>query len=225
MIYRRLRDDPSKLFCTLLTGLVVLLSTMSGMTGCAGKQGTGAVAGTPYQPPSEGTPIEPPRQLSDFTLTNQDGQAMSLSDLRGKWVVLYFGYTYCPDICPTTLADLVHAKRDLGELANNVAFVMVSVDGERDTPEVLKNYLANFDMDFLGLMGDARTLRKLAPDYGLYFEKRQVEGTSAAYFMDHSAATYLIDPEGRLQMIYGYGIPSEVVSRDLRTVLTRDGSS
>jgi protein SCO1/2 len=153
--------------------------------------------------------------VQDFTLTNQDGQPMSLSDLRGKPVLLYFGYTFCPDICPTTLADLTRARYNMGEQADQVHFVMVSVDPDRDTPEVLKTYLANFDENFIGLQGQPDVLRRMGADYGLFYQKREIEGTSAAYLIDHTAATYLIDEQGRLMMIYGYGIPAEVVSSDL----------
>lgn len=228
MTHTVLRGQWTKPVYTLLIGTLVLISMLA-LAGCGGGQVAGSPAASPtaptYQPPTAGTPIDPPRQLADFTLTNQDGKEMKLSDLRGKFILLYFGYTYCPDICPTTLADLVRVKHDLGEQASQVAFVMVSVDGERDNPEVLKQYLANFDPNFIGLMGDARTLRKLGPDYGLYFEKREVEGTSAAYFVDHSAATYLIDKEGRLRMIYGYGIPADVMSTDVRTMLEQESAS
>jgi protein SCO1/2 len=144
---------------------------------------------------------------------------MSLSNLRGKPVVLYFGYTFCPDICPTTLADITRARYNLGERADEVHFVMVSVDPERDTPEVLKAYLANFNENFIGLQGEPQVLRQIGPDYGLFYQKREIEGTSAAYLIDHSAATYLIDEQGRLMMIYGYGIPADVISSDLQTYL------
>lgn len=208
---------------TLLAGCLLMLALLV-LAGCAGTRPTSKAATDDqqqpvYVPPTEGTPIEPPKQLTDFTFTNQDGQQMSLSDLQGKPVVLYFGYTFCPDICPTTLADIVRARRQLGERADDVQFVMVSVDSERDTPEVLKAYLANFDEHLIGLTGDPRTLRKIGPEYGLYFQKQQIEGTSAAYLIDHSAATYLIDEQGRLRMIYGYGIPSEAISSDLMSYL------
>jgi protein SCO1/2 len=201
----------------------ILLGIML-LTGCADSGAASGAASSPpptpaYQPPTEGTPIEPPREVQDFTLINQDGQPVSLSDLRGKPVVLYFGYTFCPDICPTTLADITRARYNLGEYADDVHFVMVSVDPERDTPEVMKAYLANFNENFIGLQGDPEVLRQIAPDYGLFYQKREIEGTSAAYLIDHSAATYLIDEQGRLIMIYGYGIPAEVISNDLRQYL------
>ncbi len=169
--------------------------------------------------PTSGTRIEPPRQLNNFTLTNQDGQPMSLSDFAGKPTLLYFGYTFCPDVCPTSLADMARAQKLLGDLGTEVNFVMVSVDGERDTPEVLKRYLRNFSDTFVGLTGPPSEIRKIAPDYGVFFQKNQVAGTSAAYLVDHSTAIYLVDPQGRLHTIYGYGIPPTVLEQDLRQML------
>lgn len=207
----------------VFAGLLLALALLAGCSRAASSPI--ATPTTPaYQPPTAGTPVEP-RQLTDFTFINQDGQPMSLSDLRGKPVVLYFGYTFCPDICPTTLADLTRARHNLGERADEVHFVMVSVDSERDTPEVLNAYLGNFDENFIGLVGEDAKLRQIGPEYGLYFQRREIEGTSAAYLMDHSAATYLIDEQGRLIMIYGYGIPAEVVSQDLLTYLNQGSLS
>jgi protein SCO1/2 len=202
--------------------LAVLLLGMALLAACGTSQagaGESESAAPVYEPPADGTPIEPERELVDFTLPNQDGEMMSLSDLRGKPTVIYFGYTYCPDICPTTLADLVRAKRSLGELGDEVNFVMVSVDPDRDTPQVLDRYLENFDEDFIGMSADNQTLRRIGADYGLYVQRRDIEGTSADYLIDHSAATYLVDEEGNLVMMYGYGIPAEVVEEDLRALL------
>ncbi|NJL04563.1 MAG: SCO family protein [Chloroflexaceae bacterium] len=169
--------------------------------------------------PTSGTRIEPPRQLNNFTLTNQDGQPISLSDFAGKPTLIYFGYTYCPDVCPTSLADMARAQKLLGDLGTEVNFVMVSVDGERDTSDVLKRYIGNFSETFVGLTAPPSEIRKIAPDYGVFFQKNQVAGTSAAYLVDHSTAIYLVDPQGRLHTIYGYGIPPTVLEQDLRQML------
>lgn len=174
--------------------------------------------------PTAGTRIEPPREVADFTLINQDNIPTSLSDFRGKPVILYFGYTFCPDICPTTLAELVYVKRNLQEhgKGDDVTFIFASVDGERDTPEVIKPYLAAFDEDFIGLTGTEKELRKIGVDYGLFFEKSQVQGTSADYLVDHTAATFLIDAEGRLHTVYAYATPADVISNDLLTLLNQE---
>jgi protein SCO1/2 len=208
---------PAFVLAALLLGLSVLLA------GCGGEQAgasdTQSSEQPVYEPPTEGTPIEPPRELMDFTLPNQDGEPMSLSDLRGKPTLIYFGYTYCPDVCPTTLADLMRAKRQLGDLGDEVNVLLISVDPERDSPQVLKQYLGNFDEDFVGMRADTTTMQQIGADYGLYVRKREIEGTSAAYLVDHTANTYFVDEAGRLIMIYGYGIPAEVVAEDVESYL------
>lgn len=199
--------------------LILILLTSVVLSGCGDAAGeTSTVLETDINVPI-GTYIDPPRPLTDFTLTTHTYESLSLSDLRGRVVVLYFGYTFCPDVCPATLADFVHVKRDLGDAARNVAFVFVSVDTERDTPEVLARYMPSFDSSFIGLQGDERTLRRISSDYGLFYERRKIAGTSAEYLVDHTAATYLIDTEGRLNVIYPFGTPPETISADIRNLL------
>ncbi len=198
----------------------VLLLLVALLTGCTGTNSAGTDAAATGMP-TAGTPIEPPRELTDFTMTSAAGDPLSLSDLQGRPVLLYFGYTFCPDVCPTTLADFVRVKRDLGEDADKVAFVFISVDPERDTPEKIANYMRAFDTDFIGLQGDEKTLRRIQFDYGLFYQQSQVQGTSADYLVDHSAAAYLIDQEGRLAVIYAFGTPPEVMSADVRGLLQR----
>jgi protein SCO1 len=187
---------------------------------------TSAALPTPaaLERPEAGTRIEPPRAVADFTLTSHTGAPFSLSDVRGQVVLLYFGYTFCPDICPTTLAELVRVKHHLGPLAEHLEVVFISVDGQRDTPEVLARYLPAFDPDFIGLTGTEREIRKIGVDYGLFFEVQEVEGTSADYLVDHSAGSYLIDQEGRLHTIYPYGTPAKVISTDIRNLLEEAGN-
>jgi|YNPBryunderm2012_1023409.scaffolds.fasta_scaffold12506_2 protein SCO1/2 len=167
----------------------------------------------------QGTRIEPPVQLSDFTLPSSLGRDLSLSELRGKPVALFFGYTFCPDVCPMTLSELKRVKAELGADGARLQVVFVSVDGARDTPEVLARHLAAFDPDFIGLQGDDATLRRIGPEYGLYYKRHTPEGTSAAYLVDHSSATYLIDAEGRLRIVYGFGTPPEAIIAGVRELL------
>jgi protein SCO1/2 len=206
----------------LMSGFALVL-VLPLLAGCGGAESSAAdnnaASEQPvYEPPTDGTPIEPPRELMDFTLPNQDGEPMSLSDLRGKPTLIYFGYTYCPDICPTTLADVRRATRTLNEQGDDVNVLMISVDPERDTPEVLNRYLSNFDEDFVGMTADRQTMRQIGADYGLYVDKVEIEGTTADYLIDHSAATYLVDSEGNLVMMYGYGIPPEVIVEDVQAL-------
>jgi protein SCO1 len=174
--------------------------------------------------PTAGTEITPPKLLTDFTLPSSDGgKPLSLSALRGKPVLLYFGYTFCPDICPTTLGELIRVKRDLGAQADQFTVLMVSVDTQRDTPEVLARYMHAFDPSFIGMTGDDATLRKIGGEYGLFYQRHAVEGSSAAYLVDHSAITYLIDKQGRLRIVYDYGTPHTVITPDVQRLIAEQG--
>jgi protein SCO1/2 len=123
------------------------------------------------------------------------------------------------------MADLSRVMRLLGDRADEVNVVMVSVDSGRDTPEKLANYLANFNEQFVGLAPDDETLRRIGPDYGLYVQRQNVPGTSADYLIDHSTPLYLLNSESELTTIYGYGIPPEVVANDLEELLTEEAAS
>jgi protein SCO1/2 len=166
--------------------------------------------------------LDPPKELADFTLTGQDGQPLSLSDLRGKPTLLFFGFTHCPDICPTTLAQFRQVKRDLGERGSDVNFVFISVDGSRDTPEVVKAYVDQFDPEFVGLTGTEDKVRAIGGDYFVFFNRAQPEGTpsAAGYSVDHTTYTYLIDAEGSLRVIYPFQAPREMVVEDIEGLLT-----
>jgi protein SCO1/2 len=168
-------------------------------------------------PSGQGSMVEPPRALSNFTLTDQRGQAVSLADLRGKAVLLFFGFTNCPSICPTTMAEFRAAKRSLGPDGDRVAAVLISVDPERDTPERLGQYLGAFDPSFVGLRGDTATLGRIGPEYDLYYERQPLG--DGEYTIDHTAISYLIDPEGRLRTVYPYGTPGAGIATDLRAIL------
>lgn len=161
------------------------------------------------------TPINPPREMPDFTLINQDGEAINLSDLRGKYVLLTFGYTHCPDVCPLTLNEFRRIRESLGDLAENVEFVFISVDGERDTPDVIQQYFETRDLDgFIGLSGEADSLRKLGVDYGLYFEIGEGQ-SQGGYLVDHTAGSYLLDRENRWIMRYQFGTRPSLITEQI----------
>jgi protein SCO1/2 len=200
----------------VLVLLALLLSACSTTPAAAPTSETSAESDLPMA----GTVIDPPMVLSDFTLpSSEGGAALSLSALRGKPVLLYFGYTFCPDVCPTTLTELVRVKEDLGNKGDQLAVLMVSVDPERDTPAVLERYMKAFDTSFIGMTGDEATLRRVGPEYGLFYQRQAVSGSSAAYLMDHSAAAYLIDQAGQLRMVYSYGTPHTVIAPDVERLL------
>ncbi len=155
----------------------------------------------------------------DFQLTDHNGQPRSLQDFRGKVVVMFFGYTQCPDVCPTSMTELVEVKKLLGADGDKLQGLFVSVDPERDTPALLKAYMANFDPTFLALYaGSPEKLAALAKDYKVYYKK--VEGkTPTSYTMDHSAGSYIYDTAGRLRLYTRYGSGAPAMASDIKLLL------
>ena len=152
----------------------------------------------------------------DFDLTDHNGKQRTLADFKGKVVVLFFGYTQCPDVCPTSMTELAEVKKQLGAQADKLQGLFVSIDPARDTPDVLKAYMTNFDPTFLALTTTPEKLVALAKDYKVYYKK--VDGkTPTSYTMDHSAGSYIYDPQGRLRLYnrYGSGVPAMVADIEL----------
>jgi protein SCO1/2 len=169
----------------------------------------------------------PAFQSSDITgasfgqqleLTATDGRPRRLDDFRGKAVVVFFGYTQCPDVCPATLATLADAMKRLGRDADRVQVLFVTVDPERDTPALLAQYVPAFDARFLGLYGDADATARAAKAFRIIYQK--VPGaTPGTYTMDHSAGTFIYDPQGRLRLYVANGQGADVFAHDLRALL------
>jgi len=154
----------------------------------------------------------------DFALPDQDGQMRSLKDFAGKVVVVFFGYTQCPDVCPTTLQEIVQVKQALGADGDRLQAIFVTVDPERDTPEMLKAYMGNFDPTFIALRGSDAQTAAIAKDFKIYYKK--VDGqTPTSYTMDHSAGSYIFDPAGRLRIYSRYGSGPDAVAADVRSLL------
>ena len=154
----------------------------------------------------------------DFQLPDTEGQVRSLQDFRGKAVVVFFGFTQCPDVCPTTLAEIAQAKQLLGPDGGKVQGIFITVDPERDTPEVLKAYMANFGSDFVALRGTPEQTAAVAKDFKVYYKK--VEGkTPGSYTMDHSAASFVYDPDGRLRLYARYGSGPQALANDIKQLL------
>jgi protein SCO1/2 len=149
-------------------------------------------------------------------LTDHNGKPRHLEDFRGKAVVVFFGFTHCPDVCPTTLADMAQVVKSLGPDGDKVQVLFVTVDPERDTPEALSKYVTAFDPRFLGLSGDLEQTRRVAKDFKIYFEKRKTGNT---YSIDHSAQSYVIDPQGRLRLFVRHDRISSDLPDDLKTLL------
>jgi protein SCO1 len=166
-------------------------------------------------PEFHGVLIQSPDQAADFTLMSSTGEPLSLSDFSGKQVMLYFGYTFCPDVCPTTLNDLSNMMDELGpKKAENVQVIMVSVDPERDTVEQLATYLPYFNPSFIGMTGSLEEIQDIASQYGIFFE-RQEGDTQAGYLVDHTAVVTLVDDTGHVRMIFPYGTSGEDMAADL----------
>lgn len=155
----------------------------------------------------------------DLPLTDHNGQARSLKDFAGKVVVVFFGFTQCPDVCPTSMQELAEVKKALGKDGERLQGIFVTVDPDRDTPEVLKAYMANFDPTFLALRGTPEQLAAVAKDFKIYYKK--VEGkTPTSYSMDHSAGSYIYDPAGRLRIYSRYGSGAQALTEDVRALLS-----
>ena len=168
-----------------------------------------------------GTVMQSLQPAYEFTLTGPDNQPVRLSDLRGKVVLLFFGYTSCPDVCPTTLYEMRDMLDDLGGRAEDVRVIFVSVDPEKDTPQRLKAYLANIDPQgrLTGLTGSLDTLNEVAAQYGIFFQKRAYN-ESGGYLIDHTATALLVDGEGFLRVVYPYGTPGTAIADDVRYIFT-----
>ena len=153
-----------------------------------------------------------------LTLPDIAGQPRTLADFKGKVVVVFFGYTQCPDVCPTTMAELAQVKKSLGVDGEKVQGVFVTIDPERDKPEVLKAYMASFDPAFVALRGTAEQTLAAAKEFKAFYAK--VPGkTEGAYTMDHTAGSYVFDAEGRVRLFVRYGGGADALAADLRALL------
>ncbi len=168
-----------------------------------------------------GVLLQSPQVAEDFTLQASTGEPLTFSDLRGKFVVLYFGYTFCPDVCPTTLNDLKRVAEILGpDKMKQVQVVFVTVDPERDTAEQLASYLKYFDPSFIGLTGTTDEIKTVASQFGVYFERH--EGSAATgYLMDHTSAITVIDAKGYVRLVIPHGTTPADMADDLAYLLRR----
>ena len=166
--------------------------------------------------------FNPPRPAPEFSLRGSDGADFKLSHYRGKVVALGFGYTFCPDVCPTTLAELAQARKKLGADARDFQVIYVTVDPERDSAPRLKTYLSAFDDSFLGATGTPEQLANVRKAYGISAAKKTVEGHPSAYLVHHSSFVYFIDREGRLRAMLPFGGRSvDDIAHDIRALLKK----
>jgi protein SCO1/2 len=176
-----------------------------------------ASACQPYR--FKGTEYIDPKPAPDFVLTRADGGELRLSDQRGRVVLMFFGFTSCPDVCPTTLADAKRILHDLDEDADRIEYLFVTVDPERDTPETLQKYVSLFDPAIVALTGSPESLRDVWDAYGIFVEKVPQEDSAQDYSVSHTARVFVIDEAGRLRLSYTFGTPYEDILADLRSLL------
>ncbi len=173
---------------------------------------------SPDKPAFKGIDLTGAEYARTLNLTDQDGRARSLADFKGKVLVVFFGYTQCPDVCPTTMAEVAEVKRSLGADGDKVQGVFVTIDPERDTAQLLKAYLASFDPSFVGLRGSEEQTQAAAKEFKVFFAK--VPGkTPETYTMDHTAASFIFDTEGRVRVYARYGAGAQPLADDIKLLL------
>ncbi len=191
------------------TLLFLLLATLV-LAACA--------SGPPDSAEYKGTTLAAPIPAPDFELINAAGDTVSLTDFEGQIVLLYFGYSFCPDVCPATLAELGQVQKQLDETGEKIQVVMISVDPERDTPEQLAEYVSHFHPTFVGVTGAKEAIDAAAEGYGVFYEAH--EGTAASgYLVDHTARVFVVDPQGMYQLSFGFGTPADDMVHDLRLMM------
>lgn len=173
---------------------------------------------TESKPQFTGIDISGAEYGRDFRLPDPDGKVRTLADFKGKLVAVFFGYTQCPDACPTTMVELAEAKKLLGAQGDKLQVVFITVDPQRDTPQVLKTYMANFDPTFIALRPDEQQLAQVAKDFKVYYKKAE-GGDAKDYTMDHTASTYVFDTQGRLRLYERYNSGPQVLAGDFRKLL------
>lgn len=165
-----------------------------------------------------GVDITGANYAKDFALTDHNGQARTLADFRGKVVVLFFGFTQCPDVCPTTLSDMAQVKQKLGAQGDRLQVLLVTLDPERDTPALLSQYVPGFDPSFLGLSGTPEAIAQTAKEFKVFYQK--VAGkTATSYTLDHTAASFVFDPQGRVRLFLRYGLGVDESVADIKRLM------
>ena len=190
------------------------VTALSALAGCDKSPGSAAATDVKFQG-VDITGAEYGRQLS---MPDQNGTPRTLADFKGKVTVVFFGYTQCPDVCPTTMAELAQVKKSLGADGERIQGVFVTVDPDRDTPEVLKAYMASFDPSFVALRGTVEQTAAAAKEFKVFFAK--VPGkTEGTYTVDHTAGSYVFDTDGKLRLFTRYGSGAPALTADLKVLL------
>jgi protein SCO1/2 len=180
--------------------------------------GAALAACTPGAPEFRNTDITGVEFGREFALNDPSGTKRTLADFRGKAVVVFFGFTHCPDVCPTALTTVAEAMRQLGPDAARVQGIFITIDPERDTPELIGRYASAFHPSFIGLSGDADATARVAKEFKVLYQKSP-GATPASYTMDHSAGLFVFDPQGRLRLFASHGRGADALAHDLRALL------
>lgn len=183
----------------------------------AGSAAALAAGCTENKPQFKAVDITGADYAKDFPLPDVEGRMRGIQDFKGKAVVVFFGFTHCPDVCPTTLGEIAQAKKLLGPDGDKVVGVLITVDPERDKPELLKAYVANFGTDFVALRGSPEQTAAVAKDFKVFYKKAELK--SGDYTIEHSAASYVYDPQGRLRLYSRYGSGAQALADDLKLLL------
>ena len=200
--------QPSRRRAAKIVASLVALSTVSGfLMGCS-----------PDKPQFKSIDLTGADYAQGFSLTDHNGQLRTLKDFAGKVVVVFFGFTQFPDVCPTSIAELAQVKQQLGADGDKLQGIFITVDPERDTAEMLKAYMGNFDPTFLALRPTLEQLPQVAKDFKIYYKK--VDGkTPGSYTMDHSAGSYVFDEKGRIRLYNRYGSGADALASDIRLLI------
>ena len=173
---------------------------------------------TAAKPAFRGVDITGATYARNFSLPDQNGQPRTLADFKGKVVVVFFGYTQCPDVCPTTMVELAQVKKALGKDGDRLQGLFVSIDPERDTPAILKAYMTSFDPSFIALRGSVEQAQATAKEFKVFFAK--VPGkTESSYTIDHTAGAYVFDTHGKVRLFERYGAGAEALTADIKALL------
>lgn len=202
----------------LIPSLLLILS-LTTLAACEQKQSaSGDMKFSPVNSQFKNTDVTGLQYAKDFALTDHTGKARTIADFKGKAVLIFFGYTQCPDVCPTTMAEMATVMKELGPQADKVQVLFVTLDPERDTQELLSNYVPAFDARFLGLYGDKAATAAVAKEFKIFYQK--VPGKSAdSYTIDHTAGSYVFDPQGRVRLFVKHGQGAAPIAHDLKLLL------
>ena len=196
---------------TLLGGTIGAAAALA-LAGCD------RIASFGSRPSFKGIDITGAEYARSLALPDAEGRPRTLADFKGKVTVVFFGFTQCPDVCPTTMVELAQVRKALGPDGARVQGVFVTIDPERDTPELLQAYVANFSADFVALRGSLEQTREAAKEFKVFFAKAPGK-TEGAYSMDHTAGSYIFDAEGRIRLFTRYGTGAEALTHDLKLLL------